>query len=461
MATRAVGLALWGLLILQLQLQLGHVAADSGPSDYAQLDPARNSATPLFQNSTNSVMIVALQNALAGATYPVQPTGTAPSGIFDTATVNALLLFQASVNVPSSELGFVSTTTMTQFDSMFGIASCATYGIARMTDSMVTTQVSNGAVAVLNDYWNFPVGAEIPFFADGNSFVGRIELHFHPYGGSMKPWGYHHGVSVYYYTNNETRMSGSKFLEFTATMSVPQREDMILLQLGLKNIPDYVLPLDSKNMVPITVTSEGHNVTFYAARDYLSIGTNDDFVRIPMAAYTAQKVADLYNCSLPTVKMVDLIWKSAEFQLEPQPIPPSDSMCLNPVIEQENTLIESQLLALGKPASPFIGGDKKDTVITNKYEQYYNNVAIYGWHQSNGEPIQPLYLGHSCDWADYSMGIRLVANYVHVDGNFDVAVPLAAALADDAIAPLLSDEGVMKSARVPINPRPACSCWLQ
>jgi hypothetical protein len=449
------------LLVVMVQL----CWCDSGPSDYSKLDPCRSSSTPLYANSTDSSMIIALQNALAGATYPIQPSGTAPSGDFDSATSDALLLFQNASGVPTSEWGHVSTYTMTQFDAMFGIVSCATYGLARLTDAQVTTAISNGAVAVLDSYWDFPVGTEIPFFADNNSFVGRIELHYHPYGGSIKPWGYHHGVSVYYYSNNATRMSGSEFLEFTATMTIPQREDMILLQLGAKNIPDYVLPSlsSNSNMVAITATSTSttRNVTFYTARDYLSIGTNEDFVRIPMAAYTAQKIADLYNCSLPTVKMVDLIWQHATYHLDPQPIPPSDVMCLNPVIEQENDLINTQLAALGNPASPYIGGDKKDTVLTNKYEQYVNNVAIYGWHYTTGEPIQPLYMGHSSDWADYSMGIRLVANYVHLDNNFDTPVLLADVLADEELAVLLSDEGAIRSARVPINPIPACACWEQ
>lgn len=55
--------------------------------------------------------------------------------------------------------------------------------------------------------------------------------------------------------------------------------------------------------------------------DYLAIGSNDDFVRIPMDPKTAQKIADQTGTSLPTTKMVDDIYKQADTRLTPQPLP--------------------------------------------------------------------------------------------------------------------------------------------
>ena len=59
-----------GLLILQFYLLgtlvwLRSVRADSGPEDYAELDPARDPSTPLLPGA-NGPEVVALQNALAG-----------------------------------------------------------------------------------------------------------------------------------------------------------------------------------------------------------------------------------------------------------------------------------------------------------------------------------------------------------------------------------------------------------
>ena len=67
-----------------------------------------------------------------------------------------------------------------------------------------------------------------------------------------------------------------------------------------------------------------------------------------------------------------------------------------------------------------ISGIKKDVVIsdllTRSVKQH--RVAIYGWLQLNGKPIQPLYTGHVNWYADYSHGIRLVARKMKVNGEW-------------------------------------------
>jgi hypothetical protein len=65
-------------------------------------------------------------------------------------------------------------------------------------------------------------------------------------------------------------------------------------------------------------------------------------------------------------------------------------------------------------------------------------VVIYGWHQLNGSPIQPLYNGHEETYADYSHGIRLVRDSVQLNG---VPMTITSILQDAALAVLLSDEG--------------------
>lgn len=390
--------------------------------------------------------------SISGVSHPVPPSDVAPSGEFDDTTSAALISFQRSVSIPDSEIGFVSVNTMEQFDLMLGIAACSSYGLGRLTDAQVTSEISAGASDVLQKYWNFPIGTEIPFAADGKIYIGRIELHYHEYGGSMTPYGYHHGVSVFYFERDEL-MTGSEFMLFTESMTVAQREDYILLELARGNILQSVF----KNWQTITVTSTtiSHNVTIKVLPDYLSIGSDADFIRVPCAAYTAQKLADLFGTSVPTTKLVDTIWAQAKNKVEPQPISPSDLMCRNAYITHENSLIERQLKDIDV-FDRFIGGDKKDTVLTNQYETHPNSVAEYGWHQLNGEPIQPLYLGHSCDWADYSMGIRMISNEVIIDN--EIKSTLTKVLVDENLAPIVSEEGVIRTPRLPINPRPAADC---
>src|SRR5262249_9051093 len=87
----------------------------------------------------------------------------------------------------------------------------------------------------------------------------------------------------------------------------------------------------------------------------------------------------------------------------------------------------------------------KDVVIslriyTNFASQYITKpVVIYGWHQSNGSPIQPLYNGHEETYADYSHGIRMVQMNITVDGSPNTVKNI---LVKSTLQPLLSDEGV-------------------
>jgi hypothetical protein len=39
-------------------------------------------------------------------------------------------------------------------------------------------------------------GTEIPFEVAGERYIARVERHYHPEGGPVKPWGYHPGISL-------------------------------------------------------------------------------------------------------------------------------------------------------------------------------------------------------------------------------------------------------------------------
>ncbi|GAB5534426.1 MAG: hypothetical protein Rubg2KO_06750 [Rubricoccaceae bacterium] len=69
------------------------------------------------------------------------------------------------------------------------------------------------------------------------------------------------------------------------------------------------------------------------------------------------------------------------------------------------------------------------------------HVAIYGWHPPDGTPIQPLYLGHTADWVDYSHGVRLVSRRVLLNRQ---PVDLWDVLGNDELARLLSGEGPLE-----------------
>jgi hypothetical protein len=101
-----------------------------------------------------------------------------------------------------------------------------------------------------------------------------------------------------------------------------------------------------------------------------------------------------------------------------------------------------------KSSVGLVAGHKKDVVIATKVFATPGKVAIYGWHKSDGKPIQPLYTGHTAAWVDYSHGIRLVQRRMMVNGH---AKTIDEVLADPRLAPLLSREGVMRESRYPVK----------
>lgn len=82
---------------------------------------------------------------------------------------------------------------------------------------------------------------------------------------------------------------------------------------------------------------------------------------------------------------------------------------------QHHLIIEGQR----KNRKGLIAGIKKDVVITDLLTRSSkpNRVAIFGWHKPDGIPIQPLYTGHVNWYVDYSHGIRLVYEYLLVNGK--------------------------------------------
>ncbi len=243
-----------------------------------------------------------------------------------------------------------------------------------------------------------------------------------------------------------TALTGSEFMNQSWYLSRPDREAAIFQEIALGNIPDF-----ERTFVEVTVSITDaqlrpHTVTFRVMPDYLAIGSNQDFVRMPMSPLTAQRIADRFGCSLPTRKMVNDIWRAASAKLTPSPMTPGAQMMSNDYYWRHQQRIETQRLAGGFPLGWLTGGHKKDVVISNRLLYYPNRVAIYGWHWPNGQPIQPLSTVHENTYADYSHGIRLVHSTVVVDG---VPRAIADILRDPVLHRLLSDEGAMASPRIP------------
>ncbi len=234
--------------------------------------------------------------------------------------------------------------------------------------------------------------------------------------------------------------NGSQFMASITTMSFSDRENTILTQLLTGNVPYFLRDLDTLSANFQDLSGASHSVGYRVMPDYLSIGVDSNYCRVPMGPITAQRAADFYGMSMPTRKLVDHIYSSADVHLAPVTYAPVGNQNEGvPKFIEHNTDIESQLVTAGASLGQLVGGTKKDVVLSNLImdPNRPGHVTIYGWHYLNGTPIQPLTNIHSNLYVDYSHGIRFMDEKVNVDGN---EVSSNAVLRNATWYTLLSDE---------------------
>jgi len=131
--------------------------------------------------------------------------------------------------------------------------------------------------------------------------------------------------------------------------------------------------------------------------------------------------------------MVNDIYANALVKLAPVPMYIHRDSTIT--MWQHHLIIEGQR----KQQKGLIAGIKKDVVISDLLTRSTktNRVAIYGWHQLDGKPIQPLYTGHVNWYADYSHGIRLIHRKMKVNGKW---MDYAKVMEHPILKRLLTDE---------------------
>lgn len=232
------------------------------------------------------------------------------------------------------------------------------------------------------------------------------------------------------------RIAATSFYETVAAAKWRERDSLAKIQVLSGNLPSF---LRKFVRVDVSMTDSGTGRTikahYYVAPDYLSLGTDDDWARIPLTPMAAQVIADSFHCFLPTRKMVDDIYRAAKVKLAPVPMYAFRDSSVT--MWQHHLIIEGQR----KGRKGLIAGIKKDVVLSSKVklDARPDREAIYGWHKPDGKPIQPLYTGHINWWVDYSHGIRLVHQTIVVEGKEMNYVDV---LAHPVYGKLLNDEAV-------------------
>lgn len=229
-------------------------------------------------------------------------------------------------------------------------------------------------------------------------------------------------------------LTGTRFIESISRLSRDERETAIRRELLAGNIPSFLRKLRSVEVSARGSDSVDHTIVYQVMPDYLAIGSDRNFVRMPMTPYTAQAFADAFGFVLPTRKMVDDIWAAAQTHLDPRPLTVERESPLT--FLEHNRIIEDQLKGIER--GTFVAGIKKDVVVTNKLLERPQRVAIYGWHYPDGKPIQPVYAGHVDWYVDYSHGIRPVRRSMVVDGTIRTFEKI---MGEPTLRNLISDEG--------------------
>ena len=233
-------------------------------------------------------------------------------------------------------------------------------------------------------------------------------------------------------------LTGSEFVAYIRKMDARQREQAILDQILAGNLPGFLRSLVAVRLAYQSPGGRSSAATVFVMPEYLAVGSDKDFLRIPMNLHTALAVAGQLGFVLPTRKIVDAIYTESSYHFTPEPMQAGPQMRSTEYYQLHNAMIERQSRARNIPLGALVSGDKKDVVLSSRLAHNPGQIAIYGWHRGAGAPIQPLSTVHGANYADYSHGIRLVSETAVVDGQPKSIYEI---LRDPALAKLLSDEG--------------------
>ncbi len=237
---------------------------------------------------------------------------------------------------------------------------------------------------------------------------------------------------------------GSAVMAAVGNGSGSGRDNRLVQEALNGNMPTYM-----RNLHPVTfdgtVGGRSITVTICVTPDYLAIGSDSDHVRVPLGLPAALRVADAFDMMLPTTSMVDAIYRQADVRVAPSPMTPGSSMSSTSYFVTHDQTIDAQFARAGAQQGMLVAGHKKDLVIANRLSRNPGRVAIYGWHRTNGNAIQPLSTVHGEYYADYSHGIRLVSRTAYVNGE---AVDLRELLTDERYAGFLNSDGALTGATV-------------
>jgi hypothetical protein len=257
------------------------------------------------------------------------------------------------------------------------------------------------------------------------------------------------------------------------------REEQIVQALTSGNMPDRLL-----RWIPITLThGTGPTAitgTLQVLPDYLAVGSDTDFVHMPLDPISAQRVADHFKLLLPTARICHAIYEGTPARQRLNGIardyylPDAKRRSAARGRAQTSTAaylehseaIQARMKAAGVTLGELVAGHKKDVILARRLHTTPDRIAFHGFYDDAGYPREPCYenaegrpkpdcrkdnptLAHSRRFSDYSQGVRLVHPWMTVNGERRL---VADVLADPTLSALLSSEGPIVPPRIPALP---------
>ena len=107
-------------------------------------------------------------------------------------------------------------------------------------------------------------------------------------------------------------LTGTEFAERARDLAGPQRDALVSNELLAGNVPSFLRHLEA-----VTVRDTVNVITVCVLPDYLALGTDRDFVFVPLGLEAALEVAERLGFMLPTRRIVDADLPASAVKLAP------------------------------------------------------------------------------------------------------------------------------------------------
>lgn len=219
-------------------------------------------------------------------------------------------------------------------------------------------------------------------------------------------------------------ITGSQFMVELEKIYGPKYEEAVIREVLAGNVPDFIRPENWKEIkIKEKIGGLFVTMTIRVAPDYLAIGSNDDYVRVPLSPIGLQTLLSQMDAALPTKKIVDIIDKEAHDGLlklvdakavskrSGIPLDKGTTYMIKPDFTWSASILADELISGKKlPKMSLVSGHKKDVIVHPVPIEAKRNLIQYRPNHPQGLD----FLNHFKDHTDYSLGARLVDSVVRV-----------------------------------------------